>query len=459
MLFAGLAALALVALPADVRAQPSAAPAQLPFQADVEDELLEPPPPAERQIMSWDEAIQLARNLSTDERVALANIERAAGRSRQALAGLLPNIRAEASVTLNVLEPGEPPVGVAPTIPGADRRPTAPLGTARITATQALLDIGASRGLAAAKAAEESAAYSLKEVRRRISLSLARSLVAVAAAERVSEMNRQGLRLALERAAMTERQLELGAATQLDLMRVRQDLQLARDAVVAGNEQVRRAREALGLALGLDHEVGISPAFQIEGLVEESLTQCRRIDSIHERADVAAARAELEAARKRRLEALAGYYPTLGLTTSLFGYTTDPPFGKLGSWNVAAVLSVPIWEGGLRGGMVREREGAEWQAEEALEKARRDAVVEVNRAHRNVQVAEERLKTAMEARQLAERADQLTRRSFEIGRATSFELVQSASALRQADVSLAVREFEWVDARLSAFLTEATCEF
>lgn len=459
MLFVGLAALALVALPADVRAQPSTAPAQLPFQAEVEDDLLESIPPAGRQIQSWDEAIQLARNLSTDERVALANIERAAGRSRQALASLLPNIRAEASVTLNVLEPGEPPVGVAPVIPGADRTPTAPLGTARITATQALVDIGARRGLAAARASEESAAYSLKEVRRRISLSLARSLVSVAAAERVSEMNRQGLRLALERAAMTERQLELGAATQLDLMRVQQDLQLARDAVVAGNEQVRRAREALGLALGLDHEVGISPSFQIEGLVDESLTQCRRIESINERADVAAARSELEVARKRRLEALAGYYPTLGLTTSLFGYTTDPPFGKVGSWNVAAVLSVPIWEGGLRGGMVREREGAEWQAEEALEKARRDAVVEVSRAHRSVQVAEERLKTAMEARQLAERADQLTRRSFEIGRATSFELVQSASALRQADVSLAVREYEWVDARLSAFLTEATCEF
>jgi len=242
-------------------------------------------------------------------------------------------------------------------------------------------------------------------------------------------------------------------------MRVQQDLQLARDAVVAGNEQVRRAREALGLALGLDHEVGISPSFQIEGLVQESLTQCRKLGSVNERADVAAARAEVEVARKRRLEALAGYYPTLGLTTSLFGYTTDPAFGKIGSWNVAAVLSVPIWEGGLRGGMVREREGAEIQAEEALERARRDAVVEVSRAHRSVQVAEERLKTAMEARQLAERADQLTRRSFEIGRATSFELVQSASALRQADVSLAMREFEWVEARLSAFLTEATCEF
>lgn len=459
MLFVGLAALALAALPAEAQAQPSTGPAQVPFQAEVSDELLEPLPSAERQIQSWEEAIQLARNLSTDERVALANVERAAGRSRQALAALLPNIRAEASVTLNVLEPGQPPVGVAPSVPGIEKQPTAPLGTARITATQTIFDLGAHRSLAAARASEESASYSLKEVRRRISLSLARSLVAVAAAERVSEMNRQGLRLALERAAMTERQFQLGAATQLDLMRVQQDLKLARDAVVAGDEQVRRAREALGLALGLDHEVGISPSFKIEGLVEESLRQCRRLDSISERADIAAARAELEAARKRKLEALAGYYPTLGLTTSLFGYTTDPPFGRVGSWNVAAVLSVPIWEGGLRGGMVREREGAEWQAEEALEKARRDAVVEVTRAHRNVQVAEERLKTAMEARQLAERADQLTRRSFEIGRATSFELVQSASALRQADISLAMREFEWVEARLSAFLTEATCEF
>lgn len=460
MLFVGLAAFLLLGLPAAAHAQASAEPLPppVPFQADVEDPLLAPIRPAEREIQSWNEAIALARNLSTDERTALANVERAAGRSQQAMAALLPNVRATASLTLNLLHPSDPPVGVAPVIPG-ERPPSAPLVSGQITATQPLIDFGAWRGLSASKEAETSAIYSLRDVRRRLTLSLARSLVSVAAAERVAEMNRVGLRLALERTALTERKHELGAATQLDVVRIRQDAQIAREAVVSGDEQLIRAREALGLALGLDHEAGVSASFDVTGLVEDSLAQCRRIDTLAERADLAAARAQVESARKSRLQALAGYYPKLELTTGLFGYTTTPGLGRLGSWNIAAVLSVPIWEGGLRGGIVREREGIELQASEVLEQTHRDASIETTRARRNVDVAAELLETAKQARDFALRADELTRRSFEIGRATSTELVQSAATLRNADVSLAVREFDWVQARLSAFLTEATCDF
>jgi hypothetical protein len=106
---------------------------------------------------------------------------------------------------------------------------------------------------------------------------------------------------------------------------------------------------------------------------------------------------------------------------------------------------------------VTEREGVESQAEQASESTRRQAEVEVLRSRRGAGVAEALAKTAAEARSLAERMDQLTRRSFEVGRASSLELVQSAAALRQAELTLTLREFELVQARLDAFLTEATC--
>ncbi|MFP2913748.1 TolC family protein, partial [Pyxidicoccus sp. 3LFB2] len=147
--------------------------------------------------------------------------------------------------------------------------------------------------------------------------------------------------------------------------------------------------------------------------------------------------------------------PTLGLSSTLFGLTTDPGFGRFVTWNVSAVLSVPLWEGGGRGGLVRERAGVETQAEAVLESARRDVELEVARARRGVEVAEALVKTAVESRDLAERTDRLTRRSFEVGRGSSLELVQSGAALRQAELNLVLREFELVQARLDAFLTEA----
>jgi hypothetical protein len=51
----------------------------------------------------------------------------------------------------------------------------------------------------------------------------------------------------------------------------------------------------------------------------------------------------------------------------------------------------------------------------------------------------------------------MTRRSIEIGRATSLELVQSAAALRQAELTLSLREFERLAAQVDALLTEARC--
>ncbi|MFP2923854.1 TolC family protein, partial [Pyxidicoccus sp. 3LG] len=63
------------------------------------------------------------------------------------------------------------------------------------------------------------------------------------------------------------------------------------------------------------------------------------------------------------------------------------------------------------------------------------------------------------SRDLAERTDRLTRRAFEVGRGSSLELVQSAAALRQAELTLVLREFELVQARLGAYLTEARCDW
>lgn len=234
---------------------------------------------------------------------------------------------------------------------------------------------------------------------------------------------------------------------------------MARQSLIAGDEQLRRAREALGLALGFDQGVGVSQRFQLQGLVTEALNSCTPLQGVNERPDLVAAREQVGSARESRRQASAGYLPTLGVASNLFAYTSDPGPGRVVTWSISAVLAVPIWEGGLRAGLVRERAGAERQAEQELERTRREVELEVARTRRGVEVAESLVKTTAEGRALAEQTDQLTRRSFEIGRGSSLELVQSAAALRQAELALALREFELVQARLEGFLTEARCDW
>jgi outer membrane protein TolC len=441
---------------------PTPLPPPTPFQPKVEDPMLSPVPPAPRQVTSWEEALALVRERSTDLESAQAGVERAEGRWRQALSVLLPNSRLSGCVAIDALNPDSAvtcqgtPVGGGT---GTGRQPSVPLGTATVSLSQSVVDVSAWRGLSSAEASQRSAEASLQDVRRRLTLGLSRSLVAVVAAERATELNRLGLRQALERAALVQRTLELGAATQLDVARTRQDVELARQALISGDEQLRRAREALGSALGLDQAAGVNPGFNLQGLVAETQTSCAQLKNTSERPDLVAAQAQLESSRDSRRQASAGYLPTVALISNLAALTTEPGPGRVTTWSIGAVLSVPIWEGGLRRGLVRERAGIEKQTAATLERTRRDVEFEVARARRGVEVAEALVRTAAEARSLAEQTDQLTRRSFEIGRSGSLELVQSAAALRQAELALALREFELVQARLDAFLTEARCDW
>ncbi len=458
-LFTALALLAEPAVLTNPTASATVARVPVPAALAVEDPLLSPVPRAEREIATWAEAMELLRRSSTDERSAVAAVERAEGRWRQSLAALLPNARFTANLAFDILNPDLPPLGVAGVgggAPTSDRRPTAPLGAAAIGLTQSVIDVSAWRGLDAADEARNSAHAGVEDVHRRLTQGLARALVAIVTAERVSELNRLGLQQALERAALTERTRELGAKTMVDVVRVEQDVEVARGTLIAGNEQLLRTREALGQLLGFGHGVSVTPRLELAGIAAE--TQCSGL-RWEDRPDLVAARANLESARLARTQAEAGYLPTVSVASNLVAYTSDPGPASFATWSIAAIIAVPIWEGGARGGIIRERSGAEEQAAQALEATRRQVEVEVARARRGVSVAEALARTAQSARDKAAQLDQLTRRAFEVGSGSSLELVQSAALLRQADVTLATRELELVQARLDAFLTEASCNW
>lgn len=437
-----------------------------PFRVDLDDPMLAPPPPLPNPIATWEEAHRILRARSTDLDIAQAELRRAEGLWRQSLSALLPNAGASLSVAVDVLDPDRPAFGGGLGAVGAvggggvsgPGGPTAPLGIASVNLSQAVLDLSAWRRLSSAGATERSVAADLRETQRRTTQALARSLIAVVAAERASEINRSNLRQALERAALTQRTFELGAATRLDVVRVRQDIAVARSALIAGDENLRRTREALGLVLGIPEQVGVAPTFTLETLIDETRQRCRPLHEGEDRSDVIAAGERVKAAEALRSSATAGYLPSLDLTSNLFAFTTDPGFARVATWNVAAVISFPLWEGGFREGRVAELEAVERQAADASLATERSVRIETTRARRAEDVAKALMAAATDARDLAATTDEMTRRSFQIGRATSLELVQSAAVLRQAELNLVLREFEWVQARLDAFLTEARCE-
>lgn len=443
--------------------QPTAVPP--PFQPEVSDPMLAPVPPAPVQVGSWDEALALLRQRSTDLRTALAQVEAAAGARRAALGGLLPSLGGTVSVQYNVLGPTTPLSvggGTGGGITGGGTTgsftTSTPLGTAVLTANVPLLDLQAVRTLRAADSTRRAAELSLDETRRQLTGALARALARVASSERLAEVNRVNLRSALERLALAQRRLELGAGTQLDVIRLRQDSESARSAVVSGDESLRQARDALGLVLGTNEPVGLTRNVSLEEVLQRGQQACRPVENVDARPDVAAARARLEAADRTVSAAEALYWPTLDAQSTAVALTTDPGFARVPVWNIGAVLTLPLYTGERAGRIQQARAQAQTVRQEVVSR-QRAVSVEVQQARREVDVAQAEQEIAARARELAAENDRLTRRAFEVGTGTSQDLVVSAAALRQAELNLVVSQFQLFQARIEAFLAEAACDW
>ena len=276
-------------------------------------------------------------------------------------------------------------------------------------------------------------------------------------AERVSEIGRLGLRNALERLALAEAKERTGTATGLDVVRARQDVAQARSSIVANDEVLRKSRDSLGLAVGLTEPVGVTPKTDLSAIRNSVLKACRQLPELEERADLRSAEKDIVIARRRAVEVDQGFLPTLSAGSTFTESLTDSGAPARTSWNVQAILSVPIFDGGVRYGQRRSAQAAADQSEATREALRRTSTVDIIQARRAVEVAEQSRSVSEEIRKLASDVDRMTRVAYQTGKGTSLELVASATALRQAEVDVAVDELSLVQARIASLLTLADC--
>jgi outer membrane protein TolC len=441
-------------------------------QISVEDPMLTPPTPAQQNVGSWQQVLEILRARSTDIAFARAGVVRAEAASRTALSALLPQLNGTVSGSLTPYtsqsqlanNPGcdsaPPPCDLLKFPPITYKTLASTNGS--ITFNQALVNIRSIYALGTARANEDVARVSEADVKRQTTLAVANAMVSVVTAERVADLNRTGLKGALERLDVAQRRRSGGAATGLDVVRAQQDVESARATLVQGDEALRQARETLGLAIGIPGQVGIAASFNAQALEEGTHTMCRATGGIDQRTDIVVAQEQAVVARRALVDAKYQFLPTLGLSSAAIAAGTQTTIALNFSsflWTVSATLSVPIWDGGARYGALRDARGGIDQADAKLEATRRSAIVQVAQADRGVRVAQDSLEVAQRARDLAAEVDRLTRRGFAEGSGTSLELVVAAQALRQAEINLALKDFDLLRAKITAALAVANCDF
>jgi outer membrane protein, multidrug efflux system len=446
---------------AGVAPQPGASSSAmaLPPAPTVDDPKLSPMTPAVHVVGSWHQAVQISRQRSTDLRIALADVEKARGAWRQALAQALPSIQGSTSFTLTPWDSSTSSSGAAGGAAGqsTDSSPTSWGWRASLGLTQPILALHDWHAIGTADKAVSNAELSVEDQQRQVLNGVANAIVALIVAERQTELNRAGLRSALETLELTKTKERLGGGNSLDIVRAKQDVAQARSAVVSGDESVRQAREALGLALGYGEPWGVTPGFDLGALEAELRKTCSQLGKLDERADLAAARGAVEIADRQLDEVWLQFAPTADVGTTLSTQANSGGGGVNGAWSLAVSLSWQIWDGGARYGSLRSGRASVDQAQQRYESALRGATTDASRANRGVSVAEEERAVSTEARDLAVETERLARLNYQLGPGTSLDLVTAAQQRRQAEIQLAVKDYGIVGARIGALLTSARC--
>jgi len=444
-----LTAIVAVAAPAVAQTAEMDAPTPLP---DVSDAMLAPPPDARVRIASWDDAMARVRTRSPEYVTTMKSVERADAQARIALAALLPVVTGQGTYTHNF---NQLQVALGPatlTVPPAD------VETIGAGVTWTPLSARAYHDWQTSRRAVDVARLDTQDKRRQIATGIVSAMLATLASGRVAELNRVGLRAALERQRLTEARLAYGQGTPLDVDRANKDVATARRLVVDGDEALRRAREALGVALGSPEPIAVATDLDLEGFERAVASTCRLNDAIESRPDVAAARRRFDIAKRSVTSAELAPLPTIGVQAQA-AHSTSPTLGPNDTYSFGAVLTVPLYDGGVRYGQLRDARAAEDQAHAALDATRLAAIASAARAKRGVDVARTDRDVSKTERDLAAQIDARTRDAYSRGRGTSLDLVTSAEQLRSAEINLAILDSQYSEARAAAVLENAECTF
>lgn len=280
------------------------------------------------------------------------------------------------------------------------------------------------------------------DMRRQIALGAGRTWLQVLAQQRVVLAATRALDVSNSHLQYAKDRRAAGLGSELDEIRAAQEVAVARQQRATSQGTLRRLEEQLGVACGLD--VPLSALDEEPSLAVPTNAAL----SADGRTDVRAAQSRLEATKVGNQWDWADYTPLL---TALVqpGYQNPATLTvPLWSFQAQLVLSIPLYDGGLRYGQQHERRALEQQATAQLEAVHRQASAELRAGLAQVSQADEALAAAQDAAAQAKRTLDLSQQAFRAGASTNLEVVDAERRSRDAETTVALAEDAARQARL-----------
>jgi len=297
-----------------------------------------------------------------------------------------------------------------------------------------------SRAKSQLRIAEASAA----DVRRLVAQTTARAYITVVAQHRLVAASETARETAKAHYDYAHTRLAGGIGRAIDEVRAQQDLAAVDVQVQSTYVALARAREALGVLLG-----GAGPVDSVDEVDLGGLpTLTGALASAQERPDVKVLQQRVLAAQQLKKDIWATYAPLVSAVGQPF--FQEPPTILLPrtGWQIQLVLSLPIYDGGLRSGLSEERGALLGEARANLEGGLRQAQSDVRVSFEAMLRADQALAASRDATRLAHRAYELATLAYRAGASTNIEVLDAARQARDADTAVAQAEDQSRQSRL-----------
>jgi len=302
------------------------------------------------------------------------------------------------------------------------------------TVSYALLDAVRWANRSQARDRVRSSQIAADQTRQQVAVAAAFAYLAVIAAERQLGITERNLETARALEEYARARLEAGQGSRLNHVRSVQQRGSAEGLVEIALLAVRRAQEALGVA------VFASGPVAVRGEPTLMPAQPPASDAwLQARPDIRLFTSELDARDRIVKDAWKSWLPTVtGSFTPLY-VTPNGLFEPSRSWRAFFSLQVPIFDGTLgadRAFKVAERDAARFRLAGTVAEARSEMRVSqeaVARAERVVAVSRQAADNASEALRITEIA-------YRAGATTNIEVVQAQQTARQAEIEAAAAE-------------------
>jgi outer membrane protein TolC len=288
------------------------------------------------------------------------------------------------------------------------------------------------------------------EVRRQLAITVGQTYLSVLAQRQVVQADQSAVQNAAAHVEYTKARLEGGNGTLLDFQRATALYQSDVTLLERAQFLLVRLQEQIGILLGESGPVDVAADVQLPAAPVDqraALDDAQRL-----RSDVHLTREQLAAAAKVRRESWADFMPSASASFDYFYQTPPTQTLPTQGWQLVISVGVPIYDGGLRYGLLKERRALEREASIRLDAELRLVSADVRTAIVELQRARAALGSAQAAARTSADVVRLTTVSYRAGLSTNIEVIDAQLASLNADVAAALAENNERQAQLDLLL-------